>query len=268
MFMDDRVRIVAARLDEARRTGRKISRLTDDVRPRDEREAAAVRDTVMQLRKSRHAGWKVALSPAGEVTASPISSDGVLTSPAHVSRPQAASLGIETELAFQMKRAFPVAGESISAQSTRDAIDAVMPALELLDSRYAAGFDSPRLDLLADHLGNFGVILGRVLRDWRERDLGALTMALALAGASPEKVNGAHPLGDPIAPIVALAKHLARNGESIARGDVVITGSWTGVRQVPVASLATVLVDENVVLELSVGQPAPIGGERQRHARG
>jgi 2-keto-4-pentenoate hydratase len=266
--MDDRARIVAARLEEARRTGRKIPRLTDEIRPRDEREAASVRDAVMRLRNSRHAGWKVSLSPAGEVTASPILSDGILASPAHISSLQTASLAIETELAFRMKRAFPVAGETISAQSARDSIDAVMPALELLDSRYETGFGSPRLDLLADHLGNLGIVLGSVLRDWRERDLGALAMSLALAGPRPETVGGAHPLGDPIAPLVALAKHLARNGESIAPGDVVITGSWTGVREVPVASLATVLVDENVVLELSVGQPAPIGGERQRHARG
>jgi 2-keto-4-pentenoate hydratase len=265
--MDDRVRILAARLEEARRTGSKIPRLSDDVRPRDEREAAAVRAEVMRLRKSRHAGWKVALSPAGEVIASPILSDGILTSPAHVSNSQAASLGIETELAFRMKRAFPVAGETISAQSTLDAVDAVMLALELLDSRYEAGFGSPRLDLLADHLGNVGVILGSELRDWRQRDLGAVAMSLALAGPSSETVSGAHPSGDPIAPLVALAKHLARNGESIAPGDMVITGSWTGVRQVPAASVATVLVDENVVLELSIGQPAPIG-ERQRHARG
>jgi 2-keto-4-pentenoate hydratase len=265
--MGDRVRILAARLEEARRTGRKIPRLTDDARPRDEREAAAVRAEVMRLRKSRHAGWKVAVSPAGEVTASPILSDGLRTSPAHVSSLQTESLGIETELAFRMKRAFPVTGEAISAQSTLDAIDAVMPALELLDSRYEAGFDSPRLDLLADHLGNVGVILGSELRDWRKRDLGAVAISLALAGPSSETISGAHPLCDPIAPLVALARHHARNGESIAPGDVVITGSWTGVRRVAAASVATVLVDENVVLELSIGQPAPIG-ERQRHARG
>jgi 2-keto-4-pentenoate hydratase len=265
--MDDRVRILAARLEEARRTGKKIAPLNEDVRPRDETEAAAVRAEVMRLRKSRHAGWKVALSPAGEVIASPILSDGIFTSPAHVSRPQTASLGIETELAFRMKRAFPVAGETISTQSTLDAVDAVTSALELLDSRYEAGFGSPRLDLLADHLGNFGVVLGGVLRDWRKRDLGGVAMSLALAGPSAETVSGAHPLGDPIAPLVALATHLARNGESIAPNDVVITGSWTGVRQVPVASVATVLVDEDVVLELCLGQPAPIG-ERQRHARG
>jgi 2-keto-4-pentenoate hydratase len=266
--MDDRVRIVAARLEEARRTGKKIPPLNEDVRPRDEREAAAVRDTVMRLRKSRHAGWKVALSPAGEVTASPFLSDGVLMSPAQISIPQAASLGIETELAFRMKRAFPVSRENISTQTTLDAVDAVMPALELLDSRYEAGFGSPRLDLLADHLGNFGVILGSVLPDWRKRNLGAVAMSLASAGPTPETVSGAHPLGDPIAPLVALARHLAQNGESIAPSDVVITGSWTGLRQVPAASVATVLVDENVVLELSVGQqPAPIG-ERERHARG
>lgn len=266
--MDDRVRIVAARLEEARRTGKKIPRLTDDVRPRNEREAALVRDTVMRLAKSRHAGWKVALSPAGEVTASPILSDSFLTSPAHISSLQTASLGIETELAFRIKRAFPVAGETISAQSTLDAIDAVMPALELLDSRYETGFGSPRLDLLADHLGNFGVILGSALRDWRERDLTAVAMSLALAGPRPETVSGAHPLGDPIAPLVALANHLARDGDSMAPGDVVITGSWTGVRQVSVVSVATVIVDKNAVLELSVGEPASIVGERLRHARG
>lgn len=258
--MDDRVRIVAARLEEARRTGKKVPRLTDDVRPRDEREAALVRDAVMRLRKSRHVGWKVALSPAGEVIASPILSDGLLTSPARISRLQPASLGIETELAFRMKRPFPVAGETITAQSTLDAIDAVMPALELLDSRYETGFASPRLDLLADHLGNFGIVLGAALQDWRKRDLAAVAMSLALAGPTSEAVNGAHPLGDPTAPLVALAKHLARDGHSIAAGDVVITGSWTGVRQVSAGSNATVIVDQKAALELSVGEPT-----KERH---
>lgn len=251
--MDERVKVVAARLAEARRTGKKVPQFTEEVRPRNEKEAALVRDTVMRLTKSRHAGWKVALSPAGDVTASPILSDGLMTSPAHISKLQTASLGIETELAFRTKRAFPVEGETISAQSALDAIDAVMPALELLDSRYVTGFNSPRLDLLADHLGNFGVVLGTALQDWRERDLAAVTMSLALAGAAPDTVIGAHPLGDPIAPLVALAKHLARDGKSIAPGDVVITGSWTGVRQVSAASLATVIVDDGVALELSVG---------------
>ena len=124
------------------------------------------------------------------------------------------------------------------------------------------GFGSPRLDLLADHLGNFGIVLGTALPDWRERDLAAVAMSLALAGPKPETVSGAHPLGDPIAPLVALAKHLARHGNSITPGDVVITGSWTGVRQVSAASHASVIIDENVVLELSVGEPTPFNGER------
>ena len=159
-----------------------------------------------------------------------------------------------------MKRPFPVAGETITAQSTLDAIDAVMPALELLDSRYETGFASPRLDLLADHLGNFGIVLGAALQDWRKRDLAAVAMSLALAGPTSEAVNGAHPLGDPTAPLVALAKHLARDGHSIAAGDVVITGSWTGVRQVSAGSNATVIVDQKAALELSVGEPT-----KERH---
>jgi 2-keto-4-pentenoate hydratase len=266
--MDDRVRIVAARLEEARRTGAKVPRLADPLRPRDETEAALIRDAVARLRKSRHVGWKVALSPAGEVIASPILSDGLLTSPAHVSTPPTTSLGIETELAFRMKRAFPAAGDTVTARSTRDAIDAVMPALELLDSRYETGFDSPRLDLLADHLGNFGIVLGTALQGWRERDLATVAMSLALAGPTSETVSGAHPLGDPIAPLVALAHHLAREGHAIAPGDVVITGSWTGVRRAYARSHAMVKIDDAVVLELSVGDPAPLNGRGTKDARG
>jgi 2-keto-4-pentenoate hydratase len=266
--MVDRVLMVAASLDEARRTGAKVPRLTENLRPRDEKEAASVRGAVARLRNSRHVGWKVALSPAGEVIASPILNDGVLTSPAHVSRPRTTSLGIETELAFRVKRAFPAAGDTVTVQSTLDAIDAVMPALELLDSRYETGFDSPRLDLLADHLGNFGVVLGTALQDWRERDLAAVTMSLALAGPTSESVSGAHPLGDPIAPLVALASHLAREGNSIAAGDVVITGSWTGVRRVYAGSHVMVKVDDAVVLELSVGESEPLNVRGTKDARG
>jgi 2-keto-4-pentenoate hydratase len=254
--MDERVAILAAKLDEARRNGRKIHRPTDDTRPRDESEAATVRDAVMKLRQCRHVGWKANLSPEGELTASPILSEGLMTSPAHISIPRTVSLGIETELAFRMKRAFPVAGETISAQSTLNAVDTVMPAIELLDSRYEAGCGATRLDQLADHLGNFGVILGNELPDWRVRNLGEVAMSLVLAGPSPETIKGVHAVGDPFAPLVALAKQVARKGESIASGDVVITGSWTGARPVPVESFWKVLVDDNVVLELSFGERA------------
>lgn len=252
--MNDRVRIVATMLEDARRTGKKVSPLTDEVRPRDEREAASVRDMVMQLRSSRHGGWKVALSAAGELIASPVLSDGLLATPAHIPKLPTASLGVETELAFRLKRAFPAPGEAVSALTAREAVDAVMPALELLDSRYEAGFSSPRPDLLADHLGNFGIVLGDVLPNWRERDLAAVAISLVLAGPKAETINGSHPLNDPIAPLVALAKHLAREGKSIAPGDVVITGSWTGVRQISLASKATVVVDQKAALELSVGE--------------
>jgi 2-keto-4-pentenoate hydratase len=254
--MNDRVRLVAEKLAEARRTGKKVTRLTDELRPRDEREAASVRETLMRLRRSRHAGWKVALSRAGELIASPVLSDGFLTSPARVSLGQAASLGIETELAFRIKRAFPVGGEMVTRPSVVEAIDAVMPALELLDSRFEAGFSSPRLDLLADHLGNFGIVLGAPLQNWRERDLTTLKISLTLTGSTTETINGSHPLGDPIAPLFAFAERLADEGGSIEPGDVVITGSWTGVRTIAAGSRAVVTVDEDVALELTVCGPA------------
>jgi len=133
-----------------------------------------------------------------------------------------------------------------------------MPAFELLDSRFETGFGSPRLDLLADHLGSFGIVLGTALQDWRGQDLAAVAMSLTLAGPSNETLIGAHPLGDPIAPLVALAKNLAREGSSIARGDVVITGSWTGVRHIPPGSSATVKIGGDTVLELSVRDSASI----------
>jgi 2-keto-4-pentenoate hydratase len=260
--MDGRVQVVAAGLMEARHTGKKVARLAEEARPRDEREAALVRDTVMRLSGAHHAGWKVALSPVGDVTASPVLSSGLLASPAQIAIRREAALGIETELAFRMKRAFPGPGETVSPQSVLDAIDAVMPALEILDSRYEAGFASPRLDLLADHLGNFGVVLGSALAGWRSRDLSSVSMSLDLTGSDADSVRGVHPLGDPIAPLLALAKHLALQGGSIAAGDVVITGSWTGVRQIFVGSVATVRIDNNTLLELSVGERTRIGGGR------
>jgi 2-keto-4-pentenoate hydratase len=254
--MDARVRNLAAQLEEARRTGTKIHRPTGDLCPRDEKEAASVRDAVMALRHCRHVGWKANLSPEGELTASPVLSEGLMTSPAHMSIPRTVSLGIETELAFRMKRNFPLVGETISAQSALEAVDAVMPAIELVDSRYQAGCGATRLDQLADHLGNFGVIVGNELPDWRVRNLNAVAMSLVLAGPNPETIKGVHAVGDPFAPLVALAKQVARKGESIAAGDVVITGSWTGVRPVPVESLWKVLVDDDVALQLSFGERA------------
>lgn len=251
--MIDRIATVSEKLAEARRTGKKVAPLSDDLRPQSEAEAAAIREAVMRLRGSRHGGWKVSLSHAGELIASPILKDSIFTSPARIEWRQNASLGLETELAFRFKRAFPDIGEVVTVQSTLEAIDVVMPAFELLDSRYEKGFGSPRLDLLADHLGNFGIVLGNHIPDWRTRNLGALTLSLALLAPAAETIKGAHPLGDPMAPLLALAKHLANEGSAIASGDLVITGSWTGVRHLTIGSSAMVTVEAQTALQLTIG---------------
>ncbi len=56
-----------------------------------------------------------------------------------------------------------------------------------------------------------------------------------------------------MAPILALAKHLANDGSAIAPGDLVITGSWTGVRHITVGSSAMVTVEAQTALQLTIG---------------
>jgi 2-keto-4-pentenoate hydratase len=65
------------------------------------------------------------------------------------------------------------------------------------------------------------------------RELGRVAITLEVDGTPAQRLDGSHPDGDPMRPLHWLANMLRERGEGLERGQVVITGSYAGVLEVP-----------------------------------
>ena len=134
---------------------------------------------------------------------------------------------IEFEIAFRMADDLPPDRAPFDQPSVAAAVGAVMPAFELADDRGADYSTLPArgLELAADNAWNEGAVLGAPVAGWRALDLAGVR-GIALRNGEPAgKGRGADVMGHPLESLRWVANHLARLGQGLRRGDVVISGS-------------------------------------------
>ena len=134
---------------------------------------------------------------------------------------------IEFEIAFLMAGDLPPEGAPFDRPRVAAAVGAAMPAFELADDRGADYSTLPArgLELAADNAWNEGAVLGAPVAGWRALDL-ADVRGVALRNGEPAgEGRGADVMGHPLESLRWLANHLARLGQGLRRGDVVIGGS-------------------------------------------
>lgn len=126
---------------------------------------------------------------------------------------------IEPEIAFLLKR--PLSG-SVSAAEALSAVEAIAPALEIIDSRYR-DFRFNLQDVIADNASSSGIILGA----WHSphTDISNLGMCLSVNGAPRQLGSTAAILGNPVRSLVAAARLSAAAGRPLKAGDVVMAGA-------------------------------------------
>lgn len=136
---------------------------------------------------------------------------------------------IEAEIAFIMKTA--LAGPNVTIADVLAATEWVAPALEILDTRILRvdpATKKPRVifDTISDNAANAGIVLG----PWRFKpdafDLRWVGAIVSRNGEVEETGLGAGVLNNPALGIAWLANRLAQYGQSIAAGDVVLSGSF------------------------------------------
>jgi 2-keto-4-pentenoate hydratase len=128
----------------------------------------------------------------------------------------------EPEIAF-------LVGKRIEAPTTVAAVlaatESVLPAIEVVDSRYAEPFRLP--DSVADNAGAARVVLGTEARRPAELvDLAVLGCVFRGRGGIDTAAGGAV-MGHPAAALVWLAAALAERGEGIEPGSIVLSGGLT-----------------------------------------
>ena len=131
---------------------------------------------------------------------------------------------IEPEIAFVTRT--PLQGPGCTVASALAAVDFVIPAIEVIDSRYADfKFDLP--SVVADNASSARYIVGSCARRVDELDLRTLGVVVEKNGAGVAFGAGAAVLGSPAVSLAMLANLLAEREQIIPAGTYVMTGGIT-----------------------------------------
>jgi 2-keto-4-pentenoate hydratase len=221
----------AQALLRARREGVPVP--AQDVLPADLAAAYAVQDaTVAAL--GGVVGWKVgAPSTAVLPQCAPLPA-GALHACGCVLRGASWRLrGIEVEVALRLGRDL-VVESTPSVRDLQAAVEAVLPAMEVVETRLADWRGSPPLAQVADLQTHGALVLGEAAAVAPQAvDLRQLLAYLAFDGQPVASTRGAHPHGDLWALLGWLAVHCTQRGQPLRAGQVVTTGSCSGLLFAP-----------------------------------
>lgn len=128
---------------------------------------------------------------------------------------------VEPELAFLLGKPLP-AGASLA--QALDAVIAIAPALEIIDSRFE-NFRFSLEDVIADNASSSGYVIG----PWCDplQDFSNLGLILSIDGRPRQVGSTAGILGNPLRSLVAAARLSAAADEPLAPGWLVMAGGAT-----------------------------------------
>jgi 2-keto-4-pentenoate hydratase len=176
------------------------------------------------------AAWKTgAPSPQAEPILAPIFADLVHVSAARLPAATFHRLGIEAEIAYRLGRDLPGRRESYTREEVVEAIAAILPAIEVVDSRLAEPEAAGAMWKLADHQSNGALVVGAQVDDWQAIDPSEQPVRLTIDGRVVAEGRGGNPAGDPLRLIAWMANHLADHCGGLRQGQIITTGSMTGL---------------------------------------
>jgi 2-keto-4-pentenoate hydratase len=129
---------------------------------------------------------------------------------------------VEGEIAFLLKQ--ELRGPGVTEAQVLAATEAVMPAIEIIDSRIR-DWKIKLADTIADNASSGFFVLGDTRTPVRDVDLRLVGMVLEKNGEIVGTGAGAAALGNPASAVAWLANKLAEFGLSLNAGEVILSGS-------------------------------------------
>ena len=201
------------------------------------------------------AGWKIgATSPVAqeimqtdEPFYGPLFEDAIYASGATLRLPPGL-FGVEVEIALKLAKDMPQ-GKSYTAEDIEAAVASVHPAIEVVAWRQHLQATADAVLAIPDFGLSHALVLGASITDWQSLDLVAAAAACTINGAHATEGQGGDAFGGPFTALL----WLANNGPGLKAGDVIATGTITGLAP---AKLGDEIVGEvegvgKVVLEAS-----------------
>lgn len=148
---------------------------------------------------------------------------------------------VEPEIAFVTKAALKGPGCHIG--SVLAATDFVMPAIEVIDSRYR-DFKFDLKSVVADNCSSSRFVVGGRMCPVDDLDLRTLGVVMEKNGQVVSLGAGAAVLGHPAAAIAMLANLLGERGEEIPAGTLILSGGVTEAVAVEAGDNVTLRIQE------------------------
>lgn len=231
-MMDDRAVDSAARellkLWESNSFG---PRLPLSLRPNTPMEGWRVQRRVSALRVRPIVGWKCGLPREDRWVAAAL--HDALSSGAEVKVPvrtEGATVGVEPEWAFVLRRDLPPRAEPYGPDEIDAAIGGVHLAIEVVGCRYANPAEANGPELMADGLWHRALVVGPQIP---YPPPASLTVTVDIEGQDLIHCQAKHVDADARRPLRWLAEFLRQQGMGLDAGQFVITGSLAGVIELP-----------------------------------
>jgi 2-keto-4-pentenoate hydratase len=223
---DQEIAACAEALLQARRSGPWIEALP--ATPSSVTEAHAIQNRVAARLGQSIGGFKANAPPDQEPTRGFILAGMIRQSPAAMAVAEVPHCGVEGEIAFRFTRDLPARLKAYDREEVAGAVTA-LPVIEVVSGRFRDPRSRPPLEQLADCVANGGLVTGTELSGWSHLDLARLRVTLLVNGTAVVERAGGHPLDDPLHVAVALV-NMMRGAGGVTAGQLVTTGSWTGLR--------------------------------------
>lgn len=241
----DQIAKAAQVLLKARRERRALEALPADAQVTSMEDGYAVQKAFVTAWPEPIAGWKAGATALAiqekfglkEPFFGPIFKSTVLASPFTAKatdfehRKDAAKPGIalEVEFAFRVGRDLGAKAGGYSEIEVLDAMDAMVPAFEIISPRYhAIPFGTPGA-ALADCGVNGGIVLGKPVTAWREIDYPNHKTRHLIDGKVAAEGTGALVLGHPFKSLLWLVNGVTKRGYTLSKGQILTTGSMSGI---------------------------------------
>ncbi len=229
-------RELARLLASLRRDGRQRSGLDPRLVPPDAATAYRVAAMVAEELGWTVGGWKIAAMKEEMQKAlrtdSPIYGRVFFLEPTPVTviHAELASPIPEVEYQAMLGADLPPRGKPYTVEEVTDAVASLHPGLELAECRFIHDPAFPPLPaILADGAGSGTIVYGPAIEDWKTRDIASQEATLSSNGRLRRKGTAAAALDHPMMPLTWLANELSRTGIGLKAGQMVSTGTLTGM---------------------------------------
>jgi 2-keto-4-pentenoate hydratase len=139
---------------------------------------------------------------------------------------------IESEVIFEIGADLVPDRAPFTEQRVSGSLRRAFAGIELCNARIEDREDTPLTHVVADNSNADLIIVGDPLQSWDAATLANLPVTLEVGGHPPVKGSTANVLGQPLRAITWLANWLARHGAGLQKGQLVASGSCTGMTRI------------------------------------